>query len=514
MRGRSCVSLGRRHKVWGRLVDADRQRYHALRIQSPGAKEARTKMATIERTRNAPARVTSELLDRVPPHNLEAEQGVLGSLLLDPQICDEVVLIVRADDFYSDANQKIFRRILELHEQGKRIDALLLVERLKQAGELDDIGGLAYLYEITQVPTAANALHYARIVADKATLRSLIHASTEILREAYDPVDEPRQLLGRAEEKIFAIHDQKGSGELMLMQDVLVEAFDHIDKRLEHGRATGVPSHFVDLDELTGGLHESELVILAARPSMGKTAFATNIAENVALQEKKGVLFVSLEMARLELAQRMLCSHGRIDSRKFRSGFISAAERGQLVEASAELSQAPIYIDDTPSRNITEIAATGRRLKRRFGLSLIVIDYLQLIEPDSPKDPRQEQVAKIARRLKALARELKVPVLCLAQLNRQAEAAKENRPRLSHLRESGAIEQDADVVMFVHREEYYATRDELEPGGGKEHLRGMAEIIIAKQRNGPIGDVKLLWEDKFTRFSNLAAAKFEEFNPF
>lgn len=471
-------------------------------------------MATIDRARNPAPRVSSEILDRVPPHNLDAEKGVIGSLLLDPLLCDEIVLILRADDFYSDAHQKLFRHIVELHEQGKRVDALLLIERLKQAGELDDVGGLAYLYEVSQVPTAANALFYAHIVADKATLRSLIRASTEILRDAYDPDEEPRQLLNRAEERIFAIHDQKGSGELMHMQDVLVEAFDHIDRRLEHGRATGVPTHFIDLDEITGGLHESELVILAARPSMGKTAFATNIAENVGLKEHKGVLFVSLEMARLELAQRMLCSHGRIDSRKFRSGFISAAERSQLVGASAELSQAPIYIDDSPSRNVTEIAATARRLKRRHGLSLIVIDYLQLIEPDNSKDPRQEQVAKIARRLKGLARELKVPVVCLAQLNRQAEVARENRPRLSHLRESGAIEQDADVVMFVHREEYYATRDELEPGGVKEHLKGMAEIIIAKQRNGPIGDVKLLWEDKYTRFSNLAAAKFEEFNPF
>ncbi|MBX7072857.1 MAG: replicative DNA helicase [Pirellulales bacterium] len=472
-------------------------------------------MATANRPRKeASPRVTSEILDRLPPHNLEAEKGVIGSLLIDPVLCDDVVMEVQSDDFYSDANRKLFEHVVAIHEQGKRVDALLLIDRLKQANELDYIGGMAYLYELTQVPTAANAVYYARIVADKATLRSLIHASTEILREAYDPTDEPRNLLNRAEEKIFAIHDQKGGGEVKPMQDVLIEAFDHIDKRLEHGRATGVPSHYADLDEMTGGLHESELVILAARPSMGKTAFATNIAEHVALKEKKPVLFVSLEMARLELAQRMLCSHGRIDSRKFRSGFISAAERGQLVAASAELSEAPLYIDDSPSRNVTEIAATGRRLKRRNGLSLIVIDYLQLIEPDNQKDQRQEQVAKIARRLKGLARELKVPVLCLAQLNRQAETSKENRPRLSHLRESGAIEQDADVVMFVHREEYYATRDELEPGGSKEHLKGLAEIIVAKQRNGPIGDVKLNWEDKYTRFTDRAAARFEEFNPF
>ncbi|MGD9646160.1 MAG: replicative DNA helicase [Pirellulales bacterium] len=471
-------------------------------------------MAVFERVDAGAPRVSAELLDRTPPHNLEAERGVLGSILLDSELLDDLALLLRAEDFYSDAHEKLFRHLLAVHEQGRRVDITLLTERLRASDELDAIGGLAYLLEVAQaVPHAANARYYADIVLAKSTQRSLIKASTEILRDAYDPTCEPRDLLGRAEERMFLIHDQRGGTDVQHVKDVLVEAFDHIDKRLQHGKATGVATHFDDLDELTGGLHPSELVILAARPSMGKTALATNIAAHVSLKEKSPVLFVSLEMSRLELAQRMLCAHGQIDGRKFRSGFVSAAEREQLVKASSELSQATLFVDDSPARTMTEIAANGRRLKRRSGLGLIVIDYLQLIEPDNAKDPRQEQVARIARRLKGLARELKVPVLCLAQLNRQTEASKENVPRLSHLRESGAIEQDADVVMFVHREEYYAQREELEPGGGKEHLKGLAQIIVAKQRNGPVGDVKLNWDDRYTRFSNRAVGRFEDYRP-
>ena len=272
-----------------------------------------------------------------------------------------------------------------------------------------------------------------------------------------------------------------------------------------------MPTGFKDLDNLTGGMHDSEFVVLAARPSMGKTALATNIAEYVAIEANVATLFVSLEMARLELAQRMLCSQGKIDANKFRSGFLSGDDRKKLVEASAKLGKAPLFIDDTPARTITEIAACARRLKRKQNLGLIVIDYLQLIQPDDPRDPRQEQVAKMARRLKGLARELKVPVLCLAQLNRQAEQGKEgHRPRLSHLRESGAIEQDADVVMFVHREEYYHTHEEAVEKG----ICGQADIIVAKQRNGPTGDIKLAWFDKFTCFENLSQKPYEEFGEY
>ena len=289
-------------------------------------------------------------------------------------------------------------------------------------------------------------------------------------------------MVSRAEEQIFAVHDQRSTDQVTNIHDLLVEAFDRIDARLEHGEGVGVPTGFPDLDNLTGGLHDSEFVVLAARPSMGKTALATNIAEYVAIEANVPTLFVSLEMARLELAQRMLCSQGRIDANKFRSGFISSEDRKKLVEASAKLSKAPLFIDDTPTRTCTEIAACARRLKRKEKLGLVVIDYLQLIQPDDPRDPRQEQVAKMARRLKGLARELKIPVLCLAQLNRQTEQGKEgHRPRLSHLRESGAIEQDADVVMFIHREEYYVTREEAH---GKGHCRpGRRDRGQAAQRS-------------------------------
>ncbi len=432
-------------------------------------------------------------------------------MLLDASVCDEIALTLRPTDFYSDANRKLFEHILMMHESGKRIDAMLMLEQLTRSGDLELVGGAAYLAEVAQsVPFAANANYYAEIVRDKATLRSLIHAGTEILREAYDTSHVPRDLVNLAEEKIFAVHDQRTADRISPIQNLLVEAFERIDARLEHGESGGVQTGFNDLDNMTGGMHEAELIILAARPSMGKTALAMNFAENIAMNGHT-TLFVSLEMARQELVQRMLCSQGRIDASKFRSGFISAQDRHNLVEASAKLSQAKFYVDDTPSRTVTEIAACARRLKRRDGLNLIVIDYLQLIQPDDPRDPRQEQVAKMARRLKILARELRTPILCLAQLNRQAEVGKEgHRPKLSHLRESGAIEQDADVVMFIHREEYYQDREEAQQSG----THGMAEIIIAKQRNGPTGDVKVAWLSKFTRFENLAQKPYDEFNDF
>jgi replicative DNA helicase len=460
-----------------------------------------------------PARsLNSEILDRLPPQNLDAEKGVLGSMLLNPVVCDDVALVIRPDDFYAEANRKLYAHMMAMHDEGGRIDTVLLVERLRQAGDLEAVGGTAYLAEVVQsVAVAAHAEYYARIVRDKATLRALIHASTQILRDAYDTTVEPREVVSAAEEKIFAVHDQRSSDQVTEMHDVLIEAFEQIDHRLEHGGATGVPTGFTDLDTMTGGLHDSELIILAARPSMGKTALATNVADYVTVESNVAALFVSLEMSRLELAQRMLCSRGKIDGRKFRGGYLSSEDRDKLVEASARLSKAPLFIDDSPARTVTEIAASARRLKRKANLGLVVIDYLQLIEPDNPRDPRQEQVARIARRLKGIAREMKLPVICLAQLNRQAEAGKEgHRPRLSHLRESGAIEQDADVVMFVHREEYYHTREEAQ----ERDLVGKADLIIAKQRNGPVGDVKLTWLEQHTRFENLAHKPYDEFEDF
>ena len=396
-------------------------------------------------------------------------------------MCDDVALILRGDDFYDDAHRKLYQYMLDMHSGGQRIDTTLLVERLQSCGDLELIGGMAYLAEIAQaVPNAAHAVYYAEIVRDKSTLRPLI------LCEHRDP---PRRLrrLDRA-----ARDAQPGRGEdLRDPRQARRRRRGHrsprsctrpwcgIDARMKHEHAAGgIETGFTDLDALTGGLHDSELVILAARPSMGKTALAMNIAEYVAMQLSITTLFVSLEMSSLELADRLLCSAARVNGHRLRNGTISNDDRRKLVEKAAEISQSPLFVDDTPSRTMTEIAAAARRLKRRNKLGLVVIDYLQLIEPDNPKDPRQEQVAKIARRLKGLARELKVPVLCLAQLNRQAEVSRESKPRLSHLRESGAIEQDADVVMFVHREEYYCTNEEDRArvaGQAEDHRRQAAQ---------------------------------------
>ena len=458
---------------------------------------------------NSPDHAAAGQLGR--PGNIEAERNVIGSILLKPDVCDDVALAVRPDDFADEAHQAIYRQLLELHDSGGRIDATILLERLRSRDELDLVGGAAAIAElINSVPHAAHATHYAAIIRDKAMLRSLIDASTDILRDAYDAFDEPRELLARAEEKIFSILEQRSSAEAKSIQSVLEDVMVRMDARMKHEHALGgVETGFTDLDTLCGGLHNSELIILAARPSMGKTAFAMNIAEHISIDTHQPVLFVSLEMASLELADRLLCSAAQVNGHRLRNGTISQEDRRRLVQKSAEISSAPLFIDDTPGRTLTEIAAVARRLKRKSGLSLIVIDYLQLIEPDNPRDPRQEQVARIARRLKTMSRELDIPILCLAQLNRQAEVSRDNRPRLNHLRESGAIEQDADVVMFVHREEYYQTTDE-----DRERVKGEAEIIIAKQRNGPIGDVKLLWQHDYTRFVNLEHRPYDEFEQF
>jgi len=448
---------------------------------------------------------------RERPMNPDAERAVLGSILIKPDCCDDVALVVRPDDFADEAHQLLYQHLLELHDGGKRIDATIVLERLRTQGDLERIGGPPMLAETLEaVPHAAHATHYAQIVRDKALLRNLIDAGTDILREAYDSVDEPRQLLARAEEKIFAILERRSSADAQPIAAVLEDVMVRMDARMKHEHAIGgVETGFTDLDTLCGGLHNSELIILAARPSMGKTAFAMNIAEHVSITAKQPVLFVSLEMACLELADRLLCSAAQVNGHRLRNGTISQEDRRRLVQKSAEIGTAPLYIDDTPGRTLTEIAAVARRLKRKQGLALVVIDYLQLIEPDNPRDPRQEQVARIARRLKMMSRELDIPVLCLAQLNRQAEASRDNRPRLNHLRESGAIEQDADVVMFVHREEYYQSSEEE-----KERVKGQAEIIVAKQRNGPTDDVKLLWQQDYTRFVNLEHRPYDEFEQF
>lgn len=451
------------------------------------------------------------ILDRTPPCDVSAEIAVLGSILLMPDVCDDLVLVLKHDDFYDDANRKLYEHMTGMIDAGQKIDVTLLVNRLKTFGDYEAAGGSAYLAQLANaVPNAAHALYYAEIVRSKATFRKLIEASTSILRDAYDEAFEAKELLGQAEQRVFRIQDERSNQTADSIGDLLTVAMERIDARMKGTHAVGgVDTHFLSFDEMCGGLHNGELVILAARPSMGKTAFAMNVAENVALLGTQPVLFVSLEMSGIELADRLLCSVARVNGHRLRNGTITQEDRKRLVEKAVAISNAPLFVDDSPSRSVSEIAAVARRIKQREKrMGLIVIDYLQLIEPDNPKDPRQEQVAKIARRLKGLAREMEVPVLCLAQLNRQAEEGKDHRPRLSHLRESGAIEQDADVVMFVHREEYYHR------GEDASQYAGQAEIIIAKQRNGPVGEIELTWEKEFTRFSDRAPERLSEFDQY
>ena len=449
---------------------------------------------------------TSSLpFDRNIPFSAEAEAGVIGGMLLNSNVCDEVASILRAQDFYSDANRRLFQCLLDMHNEGKGIDLILLTERLRRSGEMEQIGGEAYLAELMEsVTISAHAPRYAEIVREKSVLRDLIETTSNILTNAYESDRTPRELISEAEESIFRISDERSSKNVVPMRDIMDNLMRAIDEM--NGEMNGVPTGFGKIDNMLSGMHASELIILAARPSMGKSALAANIAEYVAIETKQPVLFFSLEMSHLELAQRMLCSRARIRKRDLYLNNLTDAERRRLNDALSALANSPLYIDDTSAHTVSEIAAAARRLKRQVGLDLIVIDYLTYIEPDNPMEPRQEQVAKAARRLKGLARELNVPVLCLAQVNRQVEQSKDNRPRLSNLRESGAIEQDADVVMFVHREEYYHRDDE----SYDQDLKGKAEIIIAKQRNGATGTVEMHWNAEFTRFTEDADNAFDD----
>ena len=452
----------------------------------------------------------AEILHRQPPMDLDAEMGVLGSILLMPEVCDDLASL-RADDFYDDANRVIYQNLREMHDEGGKIDVTLLVARLRKADQYEQVGGAPYIARLAgAVPNAAHAVYYGSIVAEKSVYRKLIESSTEILRDAYEQSSEANQLCAQAEQKVFAIMDGRTSQSVHSISDVLHKAMDRMEARMRGEQTDGtVETGLSDFDQMTGGMHNGELIILAARPAMGKTALAMNIAEHVAIEQRAPVLFTSLEMSGIELAERMLCSLSRVNGHRLRNGTISADDRARLIEKANDISQAPFFVDDSPSRTVSEIAAAARRIKRREKeLGLIVVDYLQLIEPDNSRDQRQEQVAKIARRLKGMARELEVPMLCLSQLNRQAEDSKDHRPKLSHLRESGAIEQDADVVMFVHREEYYHRGEE------KAQYAGQAEIILAKQRAGPIGEIPLTWEADFTRFSNRAPERHSEFDDY
>ncbi len=433
--------------------------------------------------------------DRLPPQSKEAEQCVLGSMLRDNVVIGDVLQILRPDNFYLDAHQKICQAVTALYDQGHPVDLVVLAEERKTRKQIEDIGGYAYLGQLWDAaPTAANAEYYARIVRDKAIIRHLIHSSNEILRDAYDQAMPADELLESAERKILDIAEMGITGQTFTLAQALTEAYDRIDTRQQNDQTSisGLPTGFIDLDEKTAGLQNSELIIMAARPSHGKTALAMNVARHVAVEDNQPVFVVSLEQSRIELAERLLCCQARVDSHKLRKGHLSSEDMQKLIEAGGILRNALLFIDDTPGQGMLRIAANARRLKLREKIKLVVIDYLQLIEPDNRRDSRQEQVAHISRRLKFLARELQIPVMALAQVNRSSEDRTDHKPRLADLRESGSIEQDADTVMLLHRPEMY------EPG---QH-EGILEIHIAKQRNGPTGEITLTFLKQFMRFEN------------
>lgn len=436
----------------------------------------------------------SEEHSRQLPQNLNAERAVLGSILRQNDIINEVVQIIRADNFYTDAHQKIFSCIISIYEKAQPVDFIILCEQLKVLQQLDDVGGPQYIYRLwDESPTSANAEYYARIIRDKSITRGLINISTEIVKEAYDQALPADELLGNAERKIMEISHLGSTGQTYDLVEALNQAFDRIDYRSQKGGDTtsGIGTGFTELDEKTAGLHKNELIILAARPSVGKTALALNLIRHMITEEAVPVFFVSLEMARIELAERLLCAQSKVNSHNLRKGHLSADDLQKLIEAGETLRKAKLFIDDTPSQTMLRIAANARRLKKRHGIGFVAIDYLQLIEPESRREPRQEQVAQISRRLKFLARELEIPVMALAQVNRSSEDRQDNRPRLADLRESGSIEQDADTCFILHR----LPREE---GQGDDQM----ELIIAKQRNGPTGELLMTYKKSFMRFEN------------
>jgi replicative DNA helicase len=441
-----------------------------------------------------------DMADRLPPHDREAERCIIGSMLRDNEVIGDLVHLIKADNFYVFAHQKLFEAITTLAvDRGIPADPVTLANYLNENKLTEDIGGYQYIIDLWDAaPSAANAVHYAEIVRQKAIVRNLIHTCNELQREAYEAAKPAQDLLDSAERRVLEIAEMGVTGETKTLQEAVNEAFERMDARKEKGHLeySGIPSGFTDLDNLTAGMQNSELVILAARPSVGKTAFALNMLRHIVVEEGHPALFVSLEQARIELAERLLCCQALVNSHRLRKGTLDSSEQTKIIDAGAVLSQAKLFIDDTPGQNMLRIAANARRLKLRHGIRIVVIDYLQLIDPDSKKDSRQEQVSAISRRLKFLARELDVPVVALAQVNRSSEDRQDHRPRLSDLRESGAIEQDADTVMLLHRPDYH------EPG---QH-EGMVEVIVGKQRNGPTGEVTLMYDKQFMRFHNFTMA--------
>ncbi|MCM3723637.1 MULTISPECIES: replicative DNA helicase [Solibacillus] len=441
--------------------------------------------------------MNESMMDRVPPHNSEAEQSVIGAVFLEPQALITASEIVIADDFYHIAHQKIFQTMLNLSDQGKAIDLVTVTEELSAKKELEDIGGLSYITELSSaVPTAANIAHYAKIVEEKAILRRLIRVASKIADDGYTREDEVEVLLAEAEKKMLEVSNRKNAGDFKHVKDVLVQTFDNIEQlQSREGDVTGIPTGFRDLDKMTAGFQRNDLIIVAARPSVGKTAFALNVAQSVAVKARENVAIFSLEMGADQLVMRMLCAEGNIDAQRLRTGALETEDWSKLTMAMGSLSNSGIYIDDSPGVRMTDIRAKCRRLAKENGLGMIMIDYLQLIlGSGKPGENRQQEVSEISRSLKGLARELKVPIIALSQLSRGVEQRQDKRPMMSDLRESGSIEQDADIVAFLYRDDYYDKESES---------KDIIEIIIAKQRNGPTGTVSLAFRKEYNKFLNL-----------
>jgi len=431
--------------------------------------------------------------ERIPPQNLVAEQSVLGSMLIDKNAVVKAIEILKPDSFYRDAHRFIYEATLKLFDQGEPVDSVTVAELLRKEGKLDAAGGSVYIADlINSVPTAANVEHYAKIVEEKAILRHLIDVGTKIVQDAFDEPEEVALILDNAEKNIFEIALKRIKEGFYKIDSVLKKVLDRIDKLYEKKETiTGIPSGFQDMDNLTAGFQNADLIIIAARPSVGKTALALNIAQNVSIKHNIPVALFSLEMSKEQLAQRILCSEAEIDALRLKTASLPDAGWKKLTKALSKLSDAPLFIDDSASITAMEIRAKARRLKAEKGLGLVIIDYMQLMSGRSRVENRVQEISEIARSLKTLARELDLPVIALSQLSRAVEQRTDRIPRLSDLRESGEIEQTADVVMFIHRDDYY------NPGSEKGNV---AEIIIAKQRNGPVGTIELVFRKEIAKF--------------
>ncbi|MDD2482269.1 MAG: replicative DNA helicase [Lutispora sp.] len=439
----------------------------------------------------------NEMIQRIPPNSLEAEQSVLGAMLLDKEAISTASEVLKGDDFYREVHKEIYEAIVDIYNDSDPVDLITITEKLKGRNTIDAVGGITYLTQLMNVvPTTHNIGQYVKIVEQKSLLRKLIRSSNDIIAKCYDNPEDPIMVMDQAEKSIFDISLNRATQGFVPIKKILTSNFDRIEELyLNKGKITGIPTGFSDLDQRLSGFQKSDLVLIAARPSMGKSALMMNVVQNASVRENIPVAIFSLEMSKEQLSQRLLCSEALIDAHRLRTGDITEDEWIKLARAMGVLADKPIFIDDTPAISVTEIRAKCRRLKIEQGLGMIAIDYLQLMSGKNNYDSRQQEVSDISRSLKALARELEVPVVALSQLSRAPEMRADHRPILSDLRESGAIEQDADVVMFLYRDEYY------NPDTEKKNI---GEVIIAKQRNGPTGTIELVWLGQFTKFADKA----------